>query len=118
MDNQNMMLVGLAVGVAVVVYLVQTGSAHSGRRGFPCYCPGQEAALVEAANNGDVQAQKMLAASVQGGVYTGTLADRMGPVAMLVGLAIVLFIVSRLGGFGRQAARPVTGFLEETLRGR
>lgn len=113
-DNNNLMIFGGVVGVAVVFYILNKGSNHSGRQGFPCYCKKCEETLVQEANNGDPNAMRKLAMAVEGGAYKSD--TKLGPLALIVGLVVLVFIVSRVGKLVGMA--PGRQFLEGGLRGR
>jgi hypothetical protein len=115
-NPNNLIIAGVLAGVLIAASIVNTGSKHSGRQGFPCYCSPCENNLIEAATNGDVVAQKKLALAIEKGKYTGGF--QLGPIALIVGVVILVLIVSNIGKLGQQYGQPVTGFMETKLRGR
>jgi hypothetical protein len=112
-NQRNFIMAGLAVGALAVVAISQYNKPN-----FPCYCKPCEQELIDAANAGDINAQEKLGFAIQGGAYQGQGQGLMGPMTMIVGLVVVVFMVSQIGGLGQRYAAPVTGFMESSLRGR
>lgn len=90
---------GILAGFAILYFSLAWNKSHTGRHGAPCYCKSCEQVLTEAANNGDVTAQRKLKlikdAGVSGGVYTGTGSKQLGtPVNMFIGLLFIIVVLN------------------------
>jgi len=118
-DSKQLMYAGLIAGALFTAYIINKGSAHSGRYGAPCYCKKCEDNLIVAANGGDAVAQQKLAMAIQGGQYEGkVLGFDFGVFTWIIGVFILVFIVSRVGGFGQKYGQPMSNYMEGQLRGR
>ncbi len=117
--NNMTVMAGIAAGILVVLYLVNVGNQHGGRYGFPCYCKQCESDLIAQAANGDTAAQQKLAMSIDaGGAYSSGFSGNLGPFALVIGMVILVFIVSKFYGATQQYGQPLSGLFENKLRGR
>lgn len=112
--QKNLVIFGVVCAMLTVAYFAKNG----GSTGFPSFCKDCQEDLINAAQAGDQHAQEKLAFAIQGGAYQGQGQGLMGPFALIVGLFVVVFIVSRVGSYGQQYSAPLAGYFESGLRGR
>ncbi len=118
MDKQRQwIMIGVGIVLLLSAYVLYVGSNHGGRYGAPCFCKACEDKIIGAATEGDVLAQRKLAAAMDGGNYK-TDSFNFGPAGLLIGLALMMFIGGMVGSFGQKYTAPVSSFMENRLRGR
>jgi hypothetical protein len=93
----------ITVGVLSGVILVASYAymhKYDSKQGFPCYCQACTQHLVNAANQGDQQAQQLLVnqqmnqqnSMLQSGDINDVEGTSLGPFGLLLGLAVIIII--------------------------
>lgn len=105
----NGMMLSFVVVVALVAIFTLSYSMFNGKHGFPCFCTKCEQQIVEAAENGDPEAQRALAQLLndwklkEGQLSTGTNIPAFNLVLLVVVIGALGFILTRVFQGGRRA---------------